>query len=217
MDVQRVENVAEAFADHVVDAAPRSIALSGGSTARAGYAAIASRRHDWSATTFWFGDDRCVPTTDPDSNEGMARAVWLDHVAHGPVRSLVVDPTDPAADADAYEAQLRAAPPLDVVHLGLGPDGHTASLFPGAATLRITDRWVVPAGDDRHPHPRLTLTFAGLAEVRSIVVTVAGAEKRAALAGVTAADAALPATRLVADPVLAARTTWLVDDAALGG
>lgn len=217
MDVQRVENVAEAFAELVVDAAPRSIALSGGSTARAAYAAIASRHHDWSATTFWFGDDRCVPVTDPDSNEGMARAIWLDHVARGPVRSLVVDPTDPAADADAYEAQLRAAPPLDVVHLGLGPDGHTASLFPGAATLTIADRWVVPAGDDRHPHPRLTLTFAGLAAARRILVTVAGAEKRAALAGVTAADPALPATRLVTDPVLAARTAWLVDDAALGG
>jgi 6-phosphogluconolactonase len=217
MQQHLVEDVPTAFADFVVSRMPRSLALSGGGTARAGYAELATRSADWSGTTFWFGDERWVPVADPDSNEGMCREVWLDGCRVAGIESLVGAGPDPEAAAEAYEAALRAAPPLDIVHLGLGPDGHTASIFPGSSTGGITDRWVVVAGDDAHPHPRLTFTFPALARAAMIVVTVAGTEKREAYAGVRQGESRFPASRLVVDEDLAARTTWLVDHAAADG
>jgi len=154
-----------------------------------------------------------VPVTEPDSNEGMARAVWLDRVPVGAVHSMAgaAPGGDVDATAAAYEVALRASAPLDLVHLGLGPDGHTASLFPGSASLDITDRWVVAAGDAEHPHPRLTFTYPAIAAARTVVVTVAGADKRDALARVRAGDTTAPAAR-----VDAAEVVWLVDAAAAG-
>ena len=90
---------------------------------------------------------------------------------------------------------LREYGPLDLVHLGLGPDGHTASLFPGSPALEERERLVVATGDDLHPHPRLTLTFPALAQSRLAVVTVAGEGKREALQRVKAGDD-LPAARV---------------------
>ncbi|MGZ4713012.1 MAG: 6-phosphogluconolactonase [Acidimicrobiia bacterium] len=210
-----VDDVPAAFAALVLERRPRSIALSGGETARAGYERLAAADADWSDTEIWFGDERWVPVSDPDSNEGMARAAWLDHTTTGPVHSLVeaagADRLDIDAAAVAYERALRADPPLDLVHLGLGPDGHTASLFPGSPALDVTDRWIVATGDDRHPHPRLTLTFPAIAVTRLVVVTVAGASKRSAVAGVRAGDTRLPAARLDA-----AEVVWLVDAEASG-
>jgi 6-phosphogluconolactonase len=116
-----------------------------------------------------------------------------------------------AAAARAYDAELRALGPLDVVHLGMGADGHTASLFPGNPALDEHERLVVATGDAAHAWPRLTLTFAGIARARLVVVTVAGADKRAALARVRAGDE-LPAARVRAEHVV-----WLVDAAAAGG
>jgi 6-phosphogluconolactonase len=209
----RVDDVPAAFAALLAERAPASIALSGGDTARHCYEAAAGSATDWSSTEFWFGDERGVPVTDPDSNEGMARVAWLDRVPTGAVHSMVeaAPGGDLAAAADAYDAALRSHPPLDVVHLGLGPDGHTASLFPGSAALDETERWVVTNGDAEHPHPRLTLTFPAIAAARTVVVTVTGADKRDALAAVRAGDRRAPAARVDAAEVL-----WLCDDAALG-
>ena len=209
----RVDDVAAAFAALLTERSPASIALSGGETARRCYEAAAASATDWSATEFWFGDERWVPVTDPDSNEGMARAAWLDQVPVGGVHSMVdaAPGADITAAAAAYDAALRARRPLDLVHLGLGPDGHTASLFPGSDALGETQRWVVPTGDALHPHPRLTFTFPAIAAARTVVITVAGAAKRDALAGVRAGDDRLPAARVEAAEVL-----WLVDPAALG-
>jgi 6-phosphogluconolactonase len=214
-----VDDVPTAFAALLAERRPASIALSGGDTARHCYEAVAATPTDWSGTDVWFGDERWVAVSDPDSNEGMARAVWLDRVPVGAVHSMVratgVGPGDPGASvedaASAYDAALRAGPPIELVHLGLGPDGHTASLFPGAASLEVRDRWVVAAGDDAHPHPRLTLTFPAIAAARTVVVTVAGAGKRHALAAVRAGDRNLPAARVDASEVL-----WLCDADALG-
>ena len=153
-EVRTVDDVASAFADVVVDAAPASIALSGGGTAEDAYRALAGRTLDWSGIDVWFGDERFVPVDDPDSNEGMARAVLLDRVGPRAIHSLAGAGDTVDAAALAYDAEIAAAPPIDVVHLGLGPDGHTASLFPGSAALGITDRLVVPNGDALHPHPR---------------------------------------------------------------
>jgi 6-phosphogluconolactonase len=205
-DLRIVDDVPMAFARLVADAAPASIALSGGTTAERCYARLrAEEELVWSHVEVYFGDERFVPISDPDSNEGMARRVLLDAVQPAMIHSLAgAGPTVEAAAA-AYDVLVREAPPIDVVHLGLGPDGHTASLFPGSAALGETERFVVPNADDLHPHPRLTFTYPALARSRLVVFTVAGAEKRDAFARVRA-GADLPATH-----VEAAHVVWLVD------
>ena len=213
-EVHLVDHVPAAFAALVQERRPSSIALSGGSTARECYEAAAALDRDWSDTSFWFGDERWVPVTDAESNEGMARRVWLDHGPTAGVHSLFEAGPDPETAARHYETQLRAAAPLGLVHLGLGPDGHTASLFPSSPALDETARWVITTGDALHPHPRLTVTFAALALVETIVVTVAGAEKRDAYHRVMAGERDCPASRLVTDVELAGRAVWLVDAAA---
>ena len=208
-EIQVVDDVAAAFAQLVVSEAPRSIALSGGETAEECYAAIRGLAPDWSAVDVFIGDERFVPASDPDSNEGMARRVLLDAVRPHAIHSMFAPgPIEDAARA--YDELVRSAPPIDIVHLGLGPDGHTASLFPGSPTLDETDRYVVPAGDEEHPHPRLTFTFPAIARSRLVVVTVAGAEKRDAIERLRAGDD-LPAARIRGGRVL-----WLGDRAALG-
>jgi 6-phosphogluconolactonase len=206
-----VDDVPAAFAALVVAEAPASIAFSGGTTAREAYEELAGRDLDWSGIHAWFGDERWVPVSDPESNEGMTRAALLDRVHPAAVHSMQGAGDTIEAAAAAYDGEVAAAPPIALVHLGLGPDGHTASLFPGSDSLAETHRWVIPAGDEEHPHPRLTFTFPAIAAARTVVVTVVGADKRDALAAVRARDARAPAARIDAAEVL-----WLVDPAALG-
>jgi 6-phosphogluconolactonase len=209
-EVRMVDDVPHAFADVVAAEAPESIAFSGGDTARECYEVLAVAEVDWSRVTAWFGDERWVPVDDPDSNEGMTRDVLLDHVETYDIRSMRnAGATDEEAAA-AYGRALRAAPPIDVVHLGLGTDGHTASLFPGSAALEETHHWVVTNADDLHPHGRLTVTLPMLASARLVVFTVSGPDKADAFARVRAGDD-LPATRVRAERVI-----WLVDPAAAG-
>jgi 6-phosphogluconolactonase len=208
-EIEIVDDVAAAFAQLVVDASPRSVALSGGETAEECYTALRALAPDWSAVDVFLSDERFVPPTDPDSNEGLARRVLLDHVRPRVIHSMF-RPGPIEAAADAYDELVRAAPPIDIVHLGLGPDGHTASLFPGSPTLDETERLVVPAGDAEHPHPRLTFTFPAIARGRLVVVTVAGVEKRDAVERIRAGED-LPGARIRAERVL-----WLGDRAALG-
>jgi 6-phosphogluconolactonase/glucosamine-6-phosphate isomerase/deaminase len=115
-----------------------------------------------------------------------------------------------SAAADDYDALIRRSPPIDLIHLGLGPDGHTASLFANTDALEEQQRFVVPNGDDLHPHPRLTFTFPAIARARLVVVAVSGAEKRDAIARIRAGED-LPAARIRAPEVI-----WLVDPDALG-
>ncbi len=209
-EIRRVENVAEAFADLVAGLTPSSIALSGGETAEESYRALATRAMDWSGTDVFMGDERFVPVTDPDSNEGMIRRVLFGTAQPRAFHSMAEAGSTVEAAADAYDALVRSSDPVEIVHLGLGPDGHTASLFPGAATLRIVDRFVVSAGDELHPHPRLTFTYPAIARSPLVVVTVAGAGKADAFAKVRAGDESLPASH-----VRAAEVIWLVDPPAL--
>ena len=207
-ELRVVDDVPRAFAALFVEEAPPSLTLSGGSTARACYKLLTDAGVDWSNVDVFFGDERWVPVDDPDSNEGVARRTFLEQVGPRAIHSMRNAGDTLDAAADGYDRLLRAYGPLDFVHLGLGPDGHTASLFPGSPALEERERLVVATGDDLHPHPRLTVTFPALRQSRLAVFTVAGDEKRQALQRVRAGDD-LPGAR-----VSAARVIWLVDEAA---
>jgi 6-phosphogluconolactonase len=199
-EIEYVDDVATAFADLVVREAPRTIALSGGDTARRCYELLASRSGiDWPSVSVLFGDERVVPVSDPESNEGMARSELLDHVPVGEIHSLV------NCGAEPYEDLLEQLGGIDLIHLGMGPDGHTASLFPGSPAIDVTDQLVVQNGDTNHLHPRLTLTFPGIALGRHVVFTVEDEEKADAWRRVASGED-LPAGRVHAE-----RITWLVD------
>ncbi len=205
-----VDDVPSAFVSLLLSEAPRSVALSGGELARECYEELRAAEPDWSGVEVFFGDERFVPPDHPDSNEGMVRRALLDHVRTAAVHPMYRPvPIDEAASD--YDALVRAAPPIGLVHLGLGPDGHTASLFPGSPALDETERFVVATGDDAHPHPRLTFTFPAIARGRLVVVTVAGEEKHDAIARIRAGED-LPGARIRGE-----RVVWLGDRAALGG
>jgi len=217
-ELRVVDDVADAFCDEVAEAwrtrgdGPFTIALSGGGTARRCYERLAVRAGDpieWSQVVVLWGDDRCVPLDHEDSNVRLAREALLDAV--GPVAAEHPMRCD---DADGYDDLVRDLGAIDVVHLGLGPDAHTASLFPASPALDAPPgRLVVPNEDPlgNNPHPRLTLTFEGIALGRHVVVTVEGEGKREALARVRDGED-VPAAR--AD---AAGVVWLVDRDAAGG
>lgn len=223
-ELRLVDDVEVAFADLVAaelgsavaegratQRAPFRLVLSGGSTAKACYTELATRSGlPWERVECLVGDERCVPPDDPAANQAMIRAALIDRVTPTPA----FQPMDCAQPPAAYAEVLVEAGHLDLVHLGLGPDGHTASLFPGSAALeappgRLVDRNTDPSG--RNPHERLTLTLAGIGLARLVVFTVAGPEKHEALAHALAHHD-LPATRVRAD-----RVVWLCDaSAALG-
>jgi 6-phosphogluconolactonase len=219
--IEVVPSVGDAFATLVAErlaAAPPegySLFLSGGSTAEEAYRTLAERTGlRWASVDVYLGDERCVPLDHPDSNHRMITEALLDVV--GPARSdhPMYRTGSPEAAAAAYQAEVAALGPLDLVHLGLGPDGHTASLFPGSEALAIDDPAVlVSANRDplgNNPHDRITLTLPGIARARTVVFTVDGESKRAPLARIAAGDD-LPAARVTADEVI-----WLVDAAAAG-
>lgn len=215
-ELRVVENVFRAFADLVTSTAPVSIALSGGATARSCYELLATADVDWSQTDFFFGDERWVPVHDPESNEGMARETFLDSVIPKAIHSMYqtsrLDPAEAIKDgAKSYASLLTATGPIEMIHLGLGPDGHTASLFPGSAALSETVQLVVPNQDDRHPHPRLTMTYPAIETAQLVVFTVVGKQKHDALARVRSGED-LPASRVRANKVL-----WLADQDAVEG
>ncbi|MGD0439275.1 MAG: 6-phosphogluconolactonase [Acidimicrobiales bacterium] len=204
------EIVTRALADReAVGGEKFSLVLSGGSTARECYEELARRTGlDWSQVECLVGDERCVPPDDPDANQRMIREALVERVEPHP-RLVAMD----CARPEAYEAVIAARTHLDLVHLGLGPDGHTASLFPGSPALsavagRLVERNVDPTGRNRHE--RLTLTFAGIARARLVVFTVAGADKHEAMSRVLN-DEDIPAAR-----VRAGRVVWLCDPGAIG-
>ena len=219
-EVVIVDDVADAFASHVVEAfATRpasgfSLALSGGGTARSCYerlASVAADAIDWWQVDVYWGDERCVPLDDVDSNYRLAREALLDRVG----AANATWPMRCDEGAEPYQLRVGQLGQFDLVHLGLGPDGHTASLFPESAALEADVGRLVTVNDDplgHNPHPRMTLTFEGIARSRLVLVTVAGTEKAEALARVAADDPTAPATRIRAD-----RVVWLVDTAAAAG
>ncbi|HWJ61312.1 MAG TPA: 6-phosphogluconolactonase [Acidimicrobiales bacterium] len=200
--------VIEAFRNRALDTF--SIALSGGDTARRCYehlADTAGSQIDWWKVDVYWGDERCVPHDDPASNYHLAREALLDRVGAANATHLMRCAEGP----DPYQLRLGDLGRIDLVHLGMGADGHTASLFPESAALDADPGRLVAMNDDplgNNPYPRMTLTFAGIARAALAVVTVTGEEKAPALAAIARGED-LPASRIASEQVV-----WLVDEAA---
>jgi len=191
-----------------------AIALSGGETPRPVYAALAApdvtTHVDWNRVDVFFGDERVVPPDDPASNYRMAMDALLSRVpipkAH--IHRMEAEHADLDAAATAYDGQLPAA--LDMLVLGIGADGHTASLFPGSPALGERHRRVVVVDSPKPPRRRMTITPPVIAAARHVAVLVTGSEKAAAVA--RALDDATPASAIPA--VLARHGVWFLDRAA---
>ena len=163
------------------------IALSGGQTPRALYALLAERHAEtmpWQQTHFFFGDERYVPHDDPQSNARMAAEAMLDRVPtpREQVHPMPTHHANPADAADEYEACLRRhfstrPPHFDLILLGIGADGHTASLFPNAPVLDERARWVAPSEGPTEPRVRLSLTYPVLNAAHLIAFLALGADK----------------------------------------
>ena len=193
------------------------LALAGGETPRGCYQRLAQPPHrdalPWRAVFVYWSDERQVPLDDPGSNYAMAKAALLEHVPIPPeqVFPLVGDPT-PALRRIPTDAGGR--PRFDLIHLGLGEDGHTASLFPRSPALREAKALVASVHDAPKPPPeRLTLTLPVINAAKAVLFMVQGASKREALAGVLRRDPALPASHV--QPV-DGELQFIVDEAAFG-
>lgn len=183
------------------------LALAGGSTPAAAYRALAAIALPWGAVHLWYGDERCVPPDHPDSNHRMATAALLPAAAAATWHRVRGEDPDRLSAAADYAAALPAA--LDGMLLGVGPDGHTASLFPGSPALEAQGRAAVVFGD-KPPPWRISLTPPVFYAARRLLVLATGREKAA---GVAAALA--PQARIASTPAaLAARGDWLLDTAA---
>jgi len=207
-----------------------AVCLTGGSSPKKLFQLLATdawrSRIPWQRVHWFIGDERFVPADDPPNNMGVARASFLDRCAPTanihPIPTSTADPADPDRSATLYEQELKsfygadaldpARPLFDLVLMGVGPDGHTASLFPGYPTLDEVRRWVVgvPKANVEPFVPRVTLTLPTLASCREMLFEVAGAGKRAILTRVLAGEN-LPANRAQST----GETVWLVDQAAL--
>lgn len=212
----RIERVA-------VDAAPGTrarVALAGGSTPRAAYQQLAGRCPPWGRVDFFFGDERCVPPDDPASNYGMVREALLERI---PLRDdqvhRIPGELPPEEAARRAEDDLRASVPgspwpvLDLVVLGMGADGHTASLFPGSPEVDETHRLCVPVERPDMPQPlRVSMTLPVLNAARRILVLVGAPEKAPMVRRAVERDPGIPAGRLRPS---AGTLTWLLtEDAA---
>lgn len=200
------------------------IALSGGSTPKRLYEILAgSHEFPWSRTELCFGDERFVPSDHADSNYAMVNKALLSHVDVPPERvHRMATEGDPAEAAQAYQRDLQALygsdklipgrPLFDVVLLGLGENGHTASLFPGTAVLEESRAWVSTCMPHDAPNRRMTLTYPAIASSAVVLFLVAGASKKNVLAKVRARDPAQPASHVTTGGEL----IWALDEKAAG-
>ncbi|HYL54871.1 MAG TPA: 6-phosphogluconolactonase [Gemmatimonadales bacterium] len=190
------EWLAETIARMVAASGQCTIALSGGGTPRPVYAALAGPELasgiDWRNIDVYFGDERAVPPDDRESNYRMAKDALLSHVPipDSRVHRIEAERRDLDAAADAYARALPAA--LDVLVLGMGADGHTASLFPGSPALAERQRRVVVVASPKPPRRRVTITPPVIAAARQVVMLVTGREKATAVARALDADAPPP-------------------------
>ena len=233
------DGLANATARLIAEAASTAIAqrgrftwvLAGGHTPERAYGLLATpagdAQVDWAKTYMFFGDERLVPHEDARSNYAMARRALIApaDIAADHVLPIPTNLASPAACAEAYAARLAqffavphgtAAPAFDLVLLGLGDDGHTASLFPGAAALAERRAWVTwsPPGVLPPPVDRVTLTFPVLDAARQVAFLVAGAGKAEALRDVLSGTATIDRRPAAGVRPHDGKLTWLLDEAA---
>jgi 6-phosphogluconolactonase len=177
---------------------------------------------DWSKVEFFFGDERAVPARHPESNYNLARNALLDYlpgVRPGQVHRMIGEAADLDAACRAYEALIArtvgaphgAVSQFDLIWLGMGADGHTASLFPDTDAMTERSRWVMPNWVPKLDAWRLTMTYPLLNAAREVDFVVTGSDKAAAVVAVRDGTGDVPAAH-----VEAARTTWIIDRAAAG-
>ncbi|MGH9932444.1 MAG: 6-phosphogluconolactonase [Pyrinomonadaceae bacterium] len=199
-----------------------SVALAGGNTPRRVYELLATERFKnrigWSQVHFFFGDERCVPPNHPDSNYAMAYESLISKVSI-PTNNVhrIIGEGDAHQNAQAYENQLRAffagqsSPCFDLVFLGMGEDGHTASLFPQSAAHRETVRWVVATRNEQSSQDRITLTVPVFNHARRVLVLVTGKNKAQRLKEVLRPEPGSELLPVQAIAPVAGMLEWLVD------
>jgi 6-phosphogluconolactonase len=233
-DSQTAAEAAAAFILEIGQEAIRTkgrffIALSGGTTPERLYRVLTSSafadRFDWSRTTFFFSDERCVPPSDPRSNFALAHNALFTplRIVPSQIYRMAGESRDPQAAAQEYEQQLRlttktsqsAQPSLDLILLGLGEDGHTASLFPGAPVLRDRQRLIAATQSPKDPPNRLTMTLAAINKASVVLFLATGTGKagvvRAILDPKTEVERQLPASLVEPE---GGRLIWFLDRAA---
>jgi 6-phosphogluconolactonase len=187
LSMQAAEAAASVINESVRDTGRCSLVLSGGNTPRTLYSLLGSKFRDqisWAQVQVFWGDERYVSPDDPDSNYRMAKETLLDHVPCPPANVHPMPTHFPSSDAAArdYEKTLRNyfetdLPSFDLVFLGLGEEGHSASLFPGSPALAEQTRWVVAVNAPADPPRRLTLTLPALTRAANIYIIVSGSKK----------------------------------------
>jgi 6-phosphogluconolactonase len=229
--VEDTKALAETAAQRLINRIPQSgrcaICLTGGSSPEGLYGLLAEEpwrgKVPWDRVHWFMGDDRFVPLADPRSNMGIAKRLFLDRIPapRGNVHPMPTEANYPEGAANIYADELKAfygaekldpaRPLFDLVLMGLGPDGHVASLYPGSRALDEKERWVLGVGKAGwEPFvPRVTLTFPALASTREMLFLVDGADKREILNRVFAGED-LPGARVYANGDL----VWLLDRAA---
>jgi 6-phosphogluconolactonase len=194
-----------------------AMALPGGSVAVQGFPALATVPFDWSVTHVFWVDERAVPPSSPDSNFGLANSLWFGSSGARPsnIHRMPADDRDLSAAAAAYSDELTRVlgpePCLDLVLLGVGPDGHVASLFPGHAALSEERRLVLPIVDAPKPPPRrLTLTLPILTTAERVIVMALGESKATVMhEALTREDSSLPVSLVLQR---SAQTLVLLDE-----
>jgi len=205
-ELRVVDDPAGEVATLLEEAATRGgdVVLTGGSSPRHAYEIAAERNADWSGATAWFSDERCVPPGHPDSNFSMADGALLSRLAKPPAVKRMQGELDHDAAAGAYEAEVRERmggdPRWDLLLLGVGPDGHCASLFPGKPEVEEASRLVVgvPHAGMEPQVPRVSLTLPALNAARAVVFLITGAGKADIVARVfgSAPDTSLTAAHV---------------------
>lgn len=203
------EEVAEAVAAEIAEAlrgGARTLVLTGGTSPRRAYELLAELDVEWGRVSVLFGDERCVPPMDPESNYRMAKEALLDRVSPATVYRIPAE-LGPDEGADLYAEAVANAAPFDVVLLGVGEDGHVNSLFPGHQALK-SDALTVGIHDSPKPPPeRVTMTFEAIRDAGRVIIIATGAGK---------AEAVAQARRGQTPSGMIASARWLIDRAAAG-
>jgi 6-phosphogluconolactonase len=207
--LETAEDVAESAAAEIAEAldeGARTLTLAGGTTPMRCYELLAQADVRWGRVTVLFGDERCVPPDHPDSNYRAARVALLDRVSPASVHRMPAE-LGPDEGAELYSRIVASLAPLDIVVLGVGEDGHTASLFPGHPGVQA-EGWAVGVRNSPKPPPdRVSLTMPTLRAARKVLVLATGAGKAGAVAA---------ARRGEVPSGMIASARWLIDRAAAG-